>query len=98
MAQIAARLGNLPKLEILLQKLASLAPDQPEPRYDLAALYAVLGRTSEALQNLRISLDLNAKRRAANPAAHDFLAEAHNDPRFNSLRNLPDFQKLVPPN
>ena len=67
MAQIAAQLGDMPKLEILLQKLISLAPDQPEPHYDLAALYAIVGKTSEALQNLQASLDLSAKRLATNP-------------------------------
>jgi thioredoxin-like negative regulator of GroEL len=97
MAQIAGQLGDLPKLEILLQKLVSLAPDQPEPRYDLAALDAILGKTSEALQNLQASLGLSAKRLAANPAASDLLAQARKDPRFDSLRNLPAFQKIVPP-
>ncbi len=97
MAQIAAQSGDMPKLEISLQKLVSLAPDQPEPHYDLAALYAILGKTSEALQNLQASLDLSAKRLATNPAAHDLLVEARKDPRFDSLRNLPAFKKLVPP-
>jgi tetratricopeptide (TPR) repeat protein len=97
MAQIAARLGNLPELEIALQKLTSLAPSQPEPRYDLAALYAILGRTSEALRNLQAALDLNARRLATNPAAQDLLATARNDHRFDSIRNQPGFQKLVPP-
>jgi len=96
MAQIAAQMGDMPKLEILLQKLISLAPDQPEPHYDLAALYAILGKTSAALQNLQASLDLSAKRLATNPTAHDLLAEVRKDPRFDSLRNLPAFQKLVP--
>jgi tetratricopeptide (TPR) repeat protein len=97
MAQIAAQVGDTSRLEILLQKLVSLAPDQPEPHYDVAALDAILGKTSEALQNLKTSLDLNARRLATNPTARDILAEARNDHRFDSLRNLPAFQKLVPP-
>ncbi|MGA3284102.1 MAG: DUF2723 domain-containing protein [Verrucomicrobiota bacterium] len=97
MAQIAAQLGDMPKLESLLQKLVSLAPDQPEPHYDLAAFDAIFGRTSEALQNLQASLDLSAKRLATNPAASDLLAKARTDPHFDPLRNLPAFQKLVPP-
>jgi hypothetical protein len=40
---------------------------------------------------------LNATRLKTNPNAHDLLVEARKDPRFNSLRNLPAFQKLVPP-
>jgi Flp pilus assembly protein TadD len=97
MAEIAARLGDMTRLESLLQKLASLAPDQPEPHYDLAALDAILGKTSEALQHLQTSLDLNAKRLAANPSARDLLSEARKDPRFDTLRTLPAFQKIVPP-
>ena len=97
MAQIAAQMGDMRNLELTLQKLVSLAPDQPEPHYDLAALDAILGKTSEALQHLQASLDLSTKRLATNPAARDLLVEARKDPRFDSLRNLPAFQKLVPP-
>ena len=28
----------------------------------------------------------------------DLMAEARKDPRFDSLRNRPEFQKMVPPN
>ena len=52
-AQLYAQMGNLSKLEGVLQKLFALVPDQPEPWYDLAALDAVLGKPDEALQNLR---------------------------------------------
>ena len=97
MAQIAAQMGDMPKLDTALHKLVSLAPDQPEPHYDLAALDAILGKTSEGLENLQSALDLNAKRLATNPAAEDLLSKARTDPRFGSLRNLPAFQKLVPP-
>ncbi|HXR03558.1 MAG TPA: DUF2723 domain-containing protein, partial [Verrucomicrobiae bacterium] len=53
MAQISAQLGDMPRLEMTLQKLVSLAPDQPEPQYDLAALEAILGKTPAAMQNLQ---------------------------------------------
>jgi len=97
-AQFYAQTANLAKLETALQKLAAIKPAQPEPRYDLAALQAILGKNSEALQNLQASLDLNAKRLKTNSAARDLLIEARKDERFNALRNLPEFQKLVPPN
>ena len=54
-------------------------------------------QNSEALQHLQTSLDLNAKRLAANPSARDLLSEARKDPRFDTLRTLPAFQKIVPP-
>ena len=49
-AQFYAQIGNLPKLESALEKLAAIIPNQPEPWYDLAALNAVLGKTDESLQ------------------------------------------------
>ena len=51
-AQKYAEMGNLAKLEGVLQKLVTLVPDQPEPWYDLAALEAMLGKPDQALQNL----------------------------------------------
>jgi len=90
--------GNYPKLEVVLERLAKLKPDEPEAHYDLAALKAVLGKNSEAMPQLQLAIDLSNKRQATNPAARSLLAEARNDPRFNSLRTLPEFKKRVPGN
>jgi thioredoxin-like negative regulator of GroEL len=98
MAQICVALGNVPKLESTLARIIVLQPDQPEPRFDLAALEAITGKTNEALKNLGVCVDLSAKRRLINPAARDLVAEARNDARFNTLRNEPGFQKLIPAN
>ena len=95
-AQSFAGMGNLGKLETAIQKLVVLAPDQPEPRYDLAALQAIGGRTTEALQNLKISLEASTKRIVSNPTANDLVNTARTDPRLNTLRALPEFQKMVP--
>ena len=98
-AQFYAQTGNLPKLENARWKdLSPLLPNEPEPWYDLAAIKIVLGKTNESLQDLRTSLDLSAKRLKQNPKARDLLAEVRKDHRFDSLRNLPEFQKMVPPN
>ncbi|HTV75823.1 MAG TPA: hypothetical protein VMD57_02405, partial [Candidatus Baltobacteraceae bacterium] len=97
-AQIYAHMGYLNKVEIALEKLVAISPDKPEPHYDLAALKAILGQTSAALQDLQTSLELSAQRLKTNPAARDLLAEARKDPRFDSLRALPGFQKIVPSN
>jgi tetratricopeptide (TPR) repeat protein len=96
-AQFYAQMGNLPKLEIALEKLTAIIPDQPEPWYDLAALNAVLGKTNESLQNLRTCLDLSAKRLQRDPKARNLLVEVRKDQRFAPLYNLSEFQKLVPP-
>jgi tetratricopeptide (TPR) repeat protein len=97
-AQTYAKMGNLAKLEEVLQKIVTLVPDQPEPWYDLAALDAILGKPDQAVQSLRQSLDLSAQRLKSNPTARDLLLEARKDQRFEQLRKLPEFQKLVPPN
>ena len=96
-AQYLAQLGNLAKCETAIHKLVSLAPQQPEPRYDLAALEGVLGRPTEALQDLQAAFDLSDQRRAKDPKARDLKAAARTDNRLDSLRALPEFQKLVPP-
>jgi Flp pilus assembly protein TadD len=96
-AQFYAQTGNLPKLERTLERLVAIAPNDPEPWYDLAAIKIVLGKTNESLSDLRTSLDLSAKRLQQNPKARDLLAEVRKDNRFDPLRNLPEFQKLVPP-
>jgi tetratricopeptide (TPR) repeat protein len=101
LAQLYSKLGYgyLNKLDAALQKLVTLAPEpiRPEAYYDLAALKAVLGKTSDALDNLRIAMDLNAKRLRRDPKAGDLAATNRSDPRFDALRSLPEFQKIVPP-
>ena len=100
-AQLYSVMGNghLASLEAALQKRATLAPEpvRPEAYYDVAAFKAMLGKNSEALDNLRTAMDLNAKRLQGNPKASDLAARNRSDPRFDALRSLPEFQKIVPP-
>ena len=98
MAQIAALIGDYTKLELTLQKLVTLMPGQPEPLYDLAALQAITGKTDDSLKNLGLAIQMSSKRLLTNSAARDLIVEARKDPRFNAVRNLPGFQKLVPVN
>jgi tetratricopeptide (TPR) repeat protein len=97
-AQFYAHIGNLPKLEGALEKIIAIAPDEPEPRCDLAAIEIALGKVNESLQDLRTALELNAKRLKQNPRAPNLLDEVRKDHRFDALRNLPEFQQLVSPN
>jgi len=96
-ASYCSQLGNIAQLEKALEKLAELAPDQPEPHYDLAALQAYLGQTGPALANLQLALDLNAQRLKTNSTARDLLIQARTDAHLNNLRALPEFQKIIPP-
>ena len=90
-AQYFGQLGNIPGFENALEKMVVLAPDEPEPRFHLAEVMAVTGRTAEALQNLQDAVDLSRKQ---NPAA-TMASQAQADPNFDTLRNLPEFQKIV---
>jgi tetratricopeptide (TPR) repeat protein len=97
-AQFFDQIGNLAGLESAIKKLVALSPDQPEPRYDLAALQAFTGDQVEALKNLKTALDMSAQRLAKTPSARDLKAAARSDNRFDRLRTLPEFQKLIQPN
>jgi len=98
MAQISALIGDYAKLELILQKLVALLPDQPEPLYDLAALQAITGKNDQALKNLGTAIQMSSKRLLTNSTARDLIVEARKDPRFNAIRSLPAFQKLVQAN
>ena len=94
-AYVTAQLRDFTRLGTALHKMVALAPDHPEARCDLAALEAITGHATEALSDLKIALDLSAKRRAANPNATDLFPAVRDDIRFASLRSSPEFQKLL---
>ena len=94
-AQIYSQAGNMSKLEGALRKLVVISNSIPEPRFDLARLEATLGQSDQAIQDLKVSLDLSKARLKTNPTARDLLAEARKDPSLNSLRNNPSFKQLV---
>lgn len=93
-AQYFGQLGYIPGFVKALNKMVALAPDQPEPRYHLAEVMAVTGHVPEALQNLQTALDLSRKQTPPN----NLLTQVQSDPNFNSLRNLPEFQKIISSN
>ncbi|MCX6923958.1 MAG: DUF2723 domain-containing protein [Verrucomicrobia bacterium] len=97
LAQAYAALGNVPKLEATLEKLTKLMPASPEGWYDLAVLKARIGKQADAITALRQALDLSAKRLQRDPKARDLLANARKEDTFGPLRQLPEYQKLVPP-
>ena len=96
-AQAYAQMNNPQKLESALEKLTQLAPNEPETWYNLASVKAGLGKSSEALQALRQSLDLSSKRLARDPKANDLRPTVEKDPHFAALHATPEYKALFPP-
>ena len=94
-AQQYAQMGNVPKLESTLERLVKMPAAGPEAWYDLAALKAGLGKSSEALAALKQALELSAERLQRDPKARDLLKEARRDARFDTLRQTPEFKNLM---
>ena len=95
-AQQYAQMGNPAKLESTLERLVKMPDAGPEAWYDLAALKASLGKSSEALAALKQALERSAARLERDSQARDLLPDARKDIRFNKLRKMPEFEKLVP--
>jgi tetratricopeptide (TPR) repeat protein len=95
--QYYGMMANIAGFEKSLRKIVVLAPDAPEYRFNLADVEAITGRSTEALADLKMALDLNSKRLKSNPSAVNLVNTIRADPNLNSLRSLPEFQKLVPP-
>jgi tetratricopeptide (TPR) repeat protein len=91
------QLQDATHLDKVERRIVALAPNDPEARCDLAALEAMTGRSTEALADLKSALDLSAARQAKDPNARNLLEATRTDNRFAGIRNLPEFQKLVPP-
>jgi tetratricopeptide (TPR) repeat protein len=94
-AKTYSQMGNVPKLEIALERLVTVMPANPDAWFDLAAMQAMIGKSTGALRSLEQALTLSTKRREQDPKARDLRTEVMRDPRFNVLRQMPEFQKLV---
>jgi tetratricopeptide (TPR) repeat protein len=94
-ANAFVQLNQYQRAEPALRRLVTLVPNQAEIWYDLAGAQTILGKPTEALQSLRECLRLNELRLRSDPKASNLLQLAAGDPRFVSLRPLPEFQKLV---
>jgi tetratricopeptide (TPR) repeat protein len=96
-AQIYSQTRDWLKVETSLEKLVKATPESPEAWYDLAGLKASLGKANDAMPALTKALELSAARRQRDTKALDLAVAARGDERFASLRQTPEFQRLVPP-
>jgi thioredoxin-like negative regulator of GroEL len=94
-ANMFAQLGQITKVEQALVVLLRASPNNPEGRYDLAAIQALQSKTAEAMSSLRTALEQNAQRLEREPKANNIYSNAIGDSRFASLRTLPEFAKML---
>ena len=94
-AQIFLQANSIERLEKALTRLVVLVPDNPEAWYDLAGIRALMGRTDTAIEAVAECVKLSNQRLKSNPKAKDLAKEFLSDYRFNSLKTLPQFQKIV---
>ena len=92
--QTYMRLNDYPKVEKPMERLVELAPDEPEPLYDLASLRMSLGKSSEAMAAIQRAVEASRRRSARNPAAPDVRSTIAKDPRFAPLHELPEWKAL----
>ena len=88
-------LKQFDRLETALIRLVEVLPENPEAWFDLAGTQALMGKQQLALQTLSKTMALNRARRERNPSAVDLARKARGDHRFNALRVLPDFQRVL---
>jgi tetratricopeptide (TPR) repeat protein len=94
-ANLFLQLNNVPKVEESLRRLVQVSPDSAEAWIDLAAIQAVINKSADSVKSLDTALQLSDQRRARDTNANDLRTVAQSDPRFNSLRATPDFQKVL---
>jgi len=84
-ANLLISLERFEEAERHYQKALALDPDRPKPLYNLACLYALMGKNEEAIGYLDKAIKL----------APVLREDAWGDSDLDSLREIPEFRKLV---
>ncbi len=95
LANAFVTLNNVGMLEQALLRLVKLSSTNPESWYDLAGVQAIIMKNKEALESLEKALDLSNARLKEDNKSRNLYNEMLKDPRFNNLRGLPEFAKLL---
>ncbi|PYI82495.1 MAG: hypothetical protein DME26_17450, partial [Verrucomicrobia bacterium] len=94
-AQICNSLNQLPRVEQALSHIAHSQPNSPEVWFDLAGVQALQQKETQAIDSLRLALNVSAKRLAKDSNAPNLHSNAMVDSRLNSIRQSPAFQQLI---
>jgi tetratricopeptide (TPR) repeat protein len=86
LAQAYQQLQRIDRVEATMEKYARAVPDSPEAWYQLAAIQAVLGKSSSCAGSLRKAFILSDGRLATNPASANLRTQLTSDPRFDLIR------------
>jgi Protein of unknown function (DUF2723) len=86
LAQAYQQLQRIDRVEATMEKYARAVPDSPEAWYQLAAIQAVLGKSSSSAGSLRKAFLLSDARLATNPASANLRTQLTSDPRFDLIR------------
>ncbi len=95
-AQVYAQVTDLAGLESTLERLVVVSPNSPEAWFDLAAVRVTADKDAQATSALRKALQLSVDRRKQDPNARDLIAEVRKDPRFQQLKETPEYREIVP--
>jgi len=95
--QIYSQTHDMPKLETALERWAQVSPT-PEAWLDLAAMKTMLNKQPQAVAALKMCLDLNARRLAANPKSSNIALLAKTDDRLKTLQAFPEGQQMLATN
>jgi len=84
-ANLLVEQGKLNEAEPYYLKAISLDPKHPKPYYNLACLYSLQGKKEQVYPLLKKAIALDGALRA----------EAQKDPDFKTLREDPEFRKIL---
>lgn len=97
LAEKVANIPDLARLEAILVLMTTRFQDNPSPFFDLATLQAFKGKPKQAITNMVQALQLNKNRLAVDPDAKDLREVLKTDQRFDSARQLPEYDQLIKP-
>lgn len=95
-AQTYSQMNDGAKLEATLARLVEKAPTSAEAWYDYSGVLATMKKKAESIQALGKALQLSDARLAKDAKAKNLRKLATEDSRFRSVKDDPEFKKVLP--